>query len=68
METIVIEESRTLRVKNFVNRHKVAITVVATSTVWYALNRMALKQHDEFLKENDLYDEFYLPTDEEMGI
>ena len=45
--------------KNFVRRHKTAVTVVATSAVWYAINRTALNQHDEFLKENGLYDAFY---------
>jgi len=55
------------RVKNFVQKHKVAITVVVTSTVWIYINRSALKQHNDFLKEKGLYDEFYTPTDEEMG-
>jgi hypothetical protein len=49
--------------KNFVIRHKtkIAVTaaVVATATASIALNRSAIKQHDEFLKEHDLYDKFY---------
>lgn len=59
--------SKLYRAKNFVQRHKVAITVVVTSTCWIAINRSALKQHNDFLKEKGLYDEFYTSTDEEMG-
>lgn len=53
------------RVKNFVQKHKVAITVTVTSACWIAINRAALSQHDDFLKEKGLYDEFYSPEDEE---
>lgn len=54
-------------IKNFVEEHKVAIAVTATSTACLALNRVALKQHDEFLKEKGLYEEFYSdPTDDEL--
>lgn len=56
-------ETRTSRIKNFVAKHKVAITVIATSTVWYGINRVALKQHDEFLRERGLLDEYYTPED-----
>jgi len=51
-----------------VQRHKVAITVVVTSIAWITMNRLALKQHNDFLKENGLYDAFYAPTEEEMGL
>lgn len=54
--------------KNFVQRHKVAITVVVTSAIWITMNRLALKQHNDFLKDNGLYDAFYAPTEEEMGL
>jgi hypothetical protein len=63
MEPTVVE-IKTNRFKSFVERHKVAIAVAATSTVWYGINRLALRQHDEFLKEHDLYDKFYTPEDE----
>lgn len=59
-----VTEIKTSRVKTFVNRHKVAITVVVTSTVWYGINRLALKQHEDFLREHDLLDEYYTPEDE----
>lgn len=64
----IIEETRITRVKNFVERHKVAISVTTTAATCLVLNRIALRQHDEFLKEHDLYDTFYTPTDEEMGL
>jgi hypothetical protein len=46
-------------VKQFIEKHKVAIAVVSTAGSCLYLNRLALKQHDEFLKEKGLYDEFY---------
>lgn len=63
-ENNVIEIKKT-PVRDFVNRHKVAIAVTATAATCLVLNRIALKQHDEFLKEHDLYDEFYTPNDDE---
>lgn len=62
-----IEETTPTRVKNFVRRHKTAIAVTTTAALCLVLNRMALASHDEFLKEKGLYDEYYTPTDEEMG-
>jgi hypothetical protein len=51
--------------KNFVRRHQTQIlittTVVATAI---ALGmKKGLNEHDEFLKEHDLYDEYYTPVD-----
>lgn len=51
-------------VRNFVRKHKVAIAVTATVLVMGGINRLALKQHDEFLKEKNLYDEFYTLEEE----
>lgn len=45
--------------RNFVAKHKVGIAVVTTSACWIAINMRAMKQHNEFLKEHGLYDEFY---------
>jgi hypothetical protein len=50
---------------SFVRRHKVAIAVVTTSAFWIVMNRLALKQHNDFLKEKDLYMEFYTPEETE---
>lgn len=47
--------------KKFVARHKTAIAVTATAAICLTLNRVALKQHDDFLKEHDLYETFYNP-------
>lgn len=47
----------------FVANHKVAIAVVATTVVCIALNKTALKQHDNFLKEHGLFDEYYALED-----
>jgi len=49
----------TASTKKFVADHKVAIAVTATAVTCLAINRMALKTHNEFLKEHDLYDTFY---------
>lgn len=54
-----------VRTRKFVRDHKVAIAVTATAVTCIAINRMALKQHDDFLREHGLYDEFYAMTDED---
>lgn len=48
------------RTEKFVEDHKVGIAVTATALVCLKLNRIALRQHDNFLKEHDLYDAFYV--------
>lgn len=63
METIVPESIPT-RAKNFIVRHKVAVAVSVTTAVCLVLNRVALKQHDEFLESKGLKDEFYNPTED----
>lgn len=47
------------RTKKFVEDHKVGIAVTVTSVCWIAINRGAVKEHDDFLREKGLYDEFY---------
>jgi len=47
--------------KRFVSAHRVAIAVTATTAVCVALNQMALRSHNDFLKEKNLYDEYYTP-------
>lgn len=46
--------------KKFVADHKVAFSVTATALACLSLNRFALRQHNDFLKEHDLYVKFYL--------
>jgi len=49
--------------KKFIADHKVAIAITGTAASCLYLNRVALRQHDDFLKEHDLYDEFYNAED-----
>lgn len=54
-------------VKNAVVRNKTRIlgTALVITTGIAALQNAGLKQHDEFLKANGLYDEFYFPENDE---
>lgn len=45
--------------KKFVSDHRVAIAVAATTIVLTAVHVKVIDQHNEFLKENDLFDKFY---------
>ena len=61
-------ESTTTTVKSFVARHKIALsvttTMVATATVCIMMNQSAIKQHNDFLTEKGLFDEFYYMSDD----
>jgi hypothetical protein len=46
-------------VKNFVSKHRVAVAVVATSSVFVALNLRNAKLLNEFLTEHNLVEEYY---------
>lgn len=52
--------------KKFVEDHKVAIAVTLTAAICLKLNRVALKDHDNFLEEHGLLEKFYTPTPEEL--
>jgi hypothetical protein len=52
-------EQRFAQAKEFVKKHRVAVAIVSTASVCLTLNRYALKQHDDFLKEKGLYNEYY---------
>lgn len=41
------------------NKDKILITIAVTATTAAVLMRLGIKQHNDFLKENDLYDKFY---------
>lgn len=56
-------EINTNPVKSFIDRHKVGLAVLGTATLAVIVNRVALRQHDEFLKDRGLYDEFYTPEE-----
>lgn len=57
--------SPTERVKSFWQKHKTKILVsgLVVTTASAAVLKGGLKQHDDFLKEKDLYDEFYHPEE-----
>ncbi len=44
---------------NFARRHRTAITVVATATPLIVLQVKIAEKHNEFLKEHNLFDEYY---------
>lgn len=46
-------------VKKFVSKHRVAIAVVATATLASAIMYRNAKLLDEFLKDHNLYEEYY---------
>lgn len=43
----------------FVRRHRVAIAVVATTTVCAYLHQSTVKEWNGFLEDKDLYNEYY---------
>jgi hypothetical protein len=49
---------------NFVSKHRVAIAVVATSSVWIYLGTKRAAEWNEFLKDHDLLEEFYALNEE----
>jgi hypothetical protein len=53
-------------VKNFVVKHerKILVTTTVVSTTAAVLMRTGLAQHNAFLKEKGLYEEFYALTEE----
>lgn len=54
--------------KNVVVRNKTRILTVGLviTTSVAALQNAGLKQHDNFLKEKGLYDEYYFPENDEI--
>jgi hypothetical protein len=54
--------------KKFVQQHqtKILATTAAVTTTVAVLQRIGLKQHNDFLKEKGLHEEFYSQTDNEI--
>ena len=52
-------EKKTDSVKKFVAKHRVAIAVTATATLAAVAHIAIIKQHNDFLEEHDLLDEYY---------
>lgn len=50
-----------VKAKNFVVKHKTAILVTAlvVTTTTCVLMRSGIAQHNQFLKDHELYEEFY---------
>jgi hypothetical protein len=46
------------------NRTKILGTIAVISTTGMVVMRLGLKQHDDFLKEKKLYEEFYTLDEE----
>ena len=45
--------------QQFISKHRVALAIGMTATVFIAVNLRTAKLLDEFLKEHDLYDEYH---------
>lgn len=60
------KQSRLAPVKNFVVKHqtKILITTTVLSTTAAVVMRTGLKQHNDFLKEHGLYEQFYAITED----
>ena len=50
--------------KQFVKQHRVGIAVVATSIFWIKAMSNVAAQHNEFLEEKGLKEEFYATNEE----
>jgi hypothetical protein len=53
-------------VKDFVvaNKTKILVTALVVTTTSVVLMRTGIAQHNQFLKDHDLYDEFYALTED----
>lgn len=47
--------------QEFVVRHKTKIAVAATAATCIAIHVTVIKQHNDFLKEHDLFEKYYNP-------
>ena len=59
-KTLVSTKNKIVR-----NKTKILGTIAVVATTAVAIQRYALNQHDQFLKDKDLYDEFYAMTEED---
>ena len=49
------------RSREFVSRHRVGIAVVTTAVICTKLNSKAIAAHDDFLRDEGLFEKFYNP-------
>lgn len=61
-----VKQNPLVATKNFVVKHKtkILITTTVVSTTAAVLMRTGIAQHNEFLKQHGLYEEFYALTNE----
>jgi len=52
-------KDKLVSVKNHVVKHRFKYGVVVGLSAGIYLNRLGLEQHNQFLKDHGLYDEFY---------
>lgn len=54
-------KNRIVTAKNFVvrNERKILVTTAVVTTTAAVLMKTGIKQHNEFLREHDLFDKFY---------
>lgn len=54
-------KNRIVTAKNFVvrNERKILVTTTVVATTAAVVMRTGIKQHNEFLRENGLFDKFY---------
>lgn len=60
METIVIEETRIARVRNFLNRHSTILAVGATAALCVVAHRMDRNDAEEFDAADETSDELHV--------
>lgn len=60
------KQNPVVRAKNWVvrNERKILITTTVVSTTAAVLMRTGIKQHNQFLREHGLYDQFYALNEE----
>lgn len=46
------------------NKNRIIITAAVVATTAAVIMKQGLNQHDAFLKEHDLYNEFYQPEED----
>lgn len=51
----------TTHIRDFIEKHKTKLAVAATATLCLAIHRRSLKQHEDFMEERGLLEEFYTP-------
>lgn len=54
------------RTKKFVSDHRVAIAIVGTTAVMLKVNKLALKDHEDFMDAHGILDLYYTPSEEEI--